>query len=79
MYTHIYIHMYMNIYIYIHLCIYICAHIGDWTRVHYNNFIRGAAKFGRNEYEKVAKDVGRPADEVRILYMCICMYMYVYI
>ena len=38
---------------------------GDWTRVHYNNFVRGAAKFGRTEYDKVAKDVGRPADEVR--------------
>lgn len=38
---------------------------GDWTRVHYNNFIRGAAKFGRTEYDKVAKDVGRPVDEVR--------------
>ena len=38
---------------------------GDWTRVHYNNFVRGAAKFGRTEYDKMAKDVGRPTDEVR--------------
>lgn len=38
---------------------------GDWTRVHYNNFVRGAAKYGRNEHDKIAKDVGRPLDEVR--------------
>ena len=38
---------------------------GDWTRVHYNNFIRGAAKYGRNEFDKIAKDVGRPVEEVR--------------
>ena len=38
---------------------------GDWTRVHYNNFIRSAAKYGRSEFDKMAKDVGRPVDEVR--------------
>lgn len=38
---------------------------GDWTRVHYNNFIRGSAKHGRTCYEKIAKDVGRPIDETQ--------------
>jgi SWI/SNF-related matrix-associated actin-dependent regulator of chromatin subfamily A member 5 len=37
---------------------------GDWTRVHYNNFVRASAKYGRAEFEKVAKDIGRPLDEV---------------
>ena len=38
---------------------------GDWTRVHFNNFLRCAAKYGRSEFEKIAKDVARPLDEVR--------------
>jgi SWI/SNF-related matrix-associated actin-dependent regulator of chromatin subfamily A member 5 len=38
---------------------------GDWTKVHFNNFIRASAKHGRNEYEKIAKDVGRPIDETK--------------
>ena len=38
---------------------------GDWTKVHYNNFIRASAKHGRHEYEKVAKDVGRPVEETK--------------
>jgi SWI/SNF-related matrix-associated actin-dependent regulator of chromatin subfamily A member 5 len=38
---------------------------GDWTKVHFNNFIRASAKHGRNEYEKIAKDVGRPIDEIK--------------
>jgi SWI/SNF-related matrix-associated actin-dependent regulator of chromatin subfamily A member 5 len=41
----------------------IAAGFGDWTRVHYNNFVRASAKYGRNEYEKIAKDIGRPLDE----------------
>jgi SWI/SNF-related matrix-associated actin-dependent regulator of chromatin subfamily A member 5 len=36
---------------------------GDWTKVHFNNFIRASAKHGRLEHEKIAKDVGRPLDE----------------
>jgi len=38
---------------------------GDWTRMHFNIFIRATAKCGRTEYEKISKDVGRPADEVK--------------
>lgn len=38
---------------------------GDWTRVHFNNFIRASAKHGRSEYEKIAKDVGRPVEETQ--------------
>ena len=38
---------------------------GDWTRVHFNNFIRASAKHGRNEHEKIARDVGRPVEEAR--------------
>jgi SWI/SNF-related matrix-associated actin-dependent regulator of chromatin subfamily A member 5 len=33
--------------------------------VHYNNFLRASAKHGRSAFEKIAKDVGRPLDEVR--------------
>lgn len=38
---------------------------GSWTRVHYNNFVKSSAKHGRHAYEKIAKDVGRPSDEVK--------------
>lgn len=38
---------------------------GSWTRVHYNNFVKSSAKHGRQAYEKIAKDVGRPSDEVK--------------
>jgi SWI/SNF-related matrix-associated actin-dependent regulator of chromatin subfamily A member 5 len=38
---------------------------GDWTKVHFNNFIRASAKHGRSEYEKIAKDVGRPLEETK--------------
>lgn len=38
---------------------------GDWTRVHYNNFIRAAAKHGRGSFDKISKDVGRPVDELK--------------
>ena len=37
----------------------------DWTRVHFNNFVRASAKHGRSEYEKISKDVLRPLDETR--------------
>jgi len=33
--------------------------------VHFNNFIRASAKHGRSEYEKIAKDVGRPVEETQ--------------
>ena len=38
---------------------------GDWTRVHFNSFVRATAKHGRAAHEKIAKDVGRPLDETR--------------
>eukprot|EP01035_Chromulina_nebulosa_P022015 gene22015-28499_t len=38
---------------------------GDWTRVHFNNFIKASAKHRRHEYEKIAKDVGRPVDDIK--------------
>lgn len=43
----------------------IAAAFGDWTKVHFNNFIRASAKHGRHEAEKIAKDVGRPLSEVQ--------------
>eukprot|EP00605_Chrysophyceae_sp_TOSAG23-4_P002848 GSChrysophyteH1.ASY1.ANO1.3137.1 assembled CDS len=30
---------------------------GDWTRVQFNSFIKGSAKYGRNEFSKIAKEV----------------------
>eukprot|EP01038_Epipyxis_sp_PR26KG_P008238 gene8238-11148_t len=36
---------------------------GEWTRVHFNNFIRATAKHGRNEFDKISKDVGKAVDE----------------
>ena len=38
---------------------------GDWTRVHFNNFTKASAKHGRHEYEKIAKDVGRPVEDIK--------------
>jgi SWI/SNF-related matrix-associated actin-dependent regulator of chromatin subfamily A member 5 len=38
---------------------------GDWTRMHFNNFVRASAKHGRNEFEKIAKEVGRPLEETK--------------
>lgn len=41
----------------------VSAGFGDWTRVHYNNFVRASAKHGRFEHEKISKDIGRSVDE----------------
>lgn len=38
---------------------------GDWTKVHYNSFLKASAKHGRSAFEKIAKDVGKPVDETR--------------
>lgn len=38
---------------------------GEWTRVHYNNFVKASAKHGRNEHEKIAKEMGKPVDEIK--------------
>lgn len=43
----------------------VAAGFGDWTRVHFNNFVRASAKHGRSEYEKIARDVSRPVEETR--------------
>lgn len=37
---------------------------GDWTRVQFNAFIRGCAKYGRNEFDKISKEVVRPVDDI---------------
>lgn len=38
---------------------------GEWTRVHFNNFIKASAKHGRHEHEKIAKEMGRSVEEVK--------------
>jgi SWI/SNF-related matrix-associated actin-dependent regulator of chromatin subfamily A member 5 len=38
---------------------------GDWTRVHYNNFLRASAKHGRNEHDKIAKEMNKPLEEIK--------------
>ncbi len=38
---------------------------GNWTRVHFNNFVRACAKHGRYEFDKIAKDVNRPIEEIK--------------
>lgn len=39
---------------------------GDWTKVQYNNFVRASAKYGRNSFDKIAKEIHKPVDEVKI-------------
>lgn len=36
----------------------------DWTRLHYNAFIKGSARYGRHDIAKIAKDVDKPLEEV---------------
>jgi len=36
----------------------------DWERHHYTAFIKGSAKYGRNDLVSIAKDVGKPLNEV---------------
>lgn len=38
---------------------------GNWTRTHFLNFVKSSAKYGRACYEKIAREVGHPLDEVR--------------
>ena len=33
--------------------------------MHFNAFTKACAKYGRSEYEKLAKEIGKPADDVR--------------
>ena len=37
---------------------------GDWSRMHYTNFIKASAKYGRNNFDKISEDVHRPLEEV---------------
>ncbi len=37
---------------------------GDWTKVHFNNFLRASAKYGRDDIFKITKEMGRPQEEV---------------
>merc|ERR1712146_432326 len=32
---------------------------GDWTKYHYQNFIKSCAKYGRTAYDKIAEDIGK--------------------
>jgi SWI/SNF-related matrix-associated actin-dependent regulator of chromatin subfamily A member 5 len=36
----------------------------QWNRYHYTNFVKGSAKYGRQQYLKISEDVGRPVDDV---------------
>jgi SWI/SNF-related matrix-associated actin-dependent regulator of chromatin subfamily A member 5 len=36
----------------------------DWGRQHYMAFIKGSARYGRSDMVKIAKDVGKPLNEV---------------
>jgi SWI/SNF-related matrix-associated actin-dependent regulator of chromatin subfamily A member 5 len=37
----------------------------DWTKVHYNSFLKASSKHGRTAYDKIAKDIGKSVDETR--------------
>ena len=37
-----------------------------WSRLHYNAFLRGSAKHGRDNYAMIAFDVGKTEEEVRL-------------
>jgi SWI/SNF-related matrix-associated actin-dependent regulator of chromatin subfamily A member 5 len=36
----------------------------DWGRLHYSAFIKGSAKYGRQNFAKIANDVGKPQNAV---------------
>jgi SWI/SNF-related matrix-associated actin-dependent regulator of chromatin subfamily A member 5 len=37
---------------------------GDWTRLHYTNFVKASAKYGRKQHEKISEDIHKPVEEV---------------
>jgi SWI/SNF-related matrix-associated actin-dependent regulator of chromatin subfamily A member 5 len=37
---------------------------GDWSRLHYTNFVKASAKYGRKNCDKIAEDLHKPAEEV---------------
>lgn len=38
----------------------------DWKRNDFNAFVKGSARFGRNEFEKIAYEVGKSEDAVKV-------------
>ena len=38
---------------------------GDWSRTQYSNFVKASAKYGRQNYEKIAEDIHRPIEEIK--------------
>ena len=38
----------------------------DWLRVHFNGFLKGSAQYGREEYRKIAIEVGKSEQDVRV-------------
>jgi len=38
---------------------------GDWTKKDFNSFIAASAKFGRNNIEKISKDIGKTIDVIK--------------
>lgn len=41
------------------------AAFADWTKVQFNNYIRASAKHGRYNFDKIAKDIHKPIDEIK--------------
>jgi len=37
----------------------------DWTKNHYNSFVKASAKYGRYQYDKIALDIGKTEEEVK--------------
>ena len=37
----------------------------DWSRIHYSAFVKASAKYGRENYEKIANDVGKPVSAIQ--------------
>jgi SWI/SNF-related matrix-associated actin-dependent regulator of chromatin subfamily A member 5 len=37
----------------------------NWTKVHFNGFIRASARYGRHAFDRIARETRRPIDECR--------------
>lgn len=37
---------------------------GDWTKNHYNSFVKASAKYGRTQYDKIAQEIGKTEEAV---------------
>jgi len=44
----------------------LAAGFGEWTKQHLQHFLRAAAKYGRNDLENIAKDVGKDLEDVQL-------------